>query len=82
MKQSPLGQVVLDCGKAAGVDMSEIIIKDNTEIGTFYVIPEEKRVHYQRKYSAWAQQQVGEFNWEHFFNKPNPWLHVTGFPFT
>ena len=66
------------CADFAGVDMSEVIYKENSEIGTFFVLPEEKKVHYQRAHSAWALQEKDEFDWNRFLSKPNAWLHITG----
>jgi hypothetical protein len=34
----------LDCAKAAKVDLTEVVLVENAEVGTFYVIPNEKRV--------------------------------------
>ena len=58
-----MGDIVRDCGLGAGVDMSKIVFKDRSEIGTFYVFPSEKKVHYQRGHSAWAQQELHLFDW-------------------
>ena len=70
--------MVKDCGEAAGVDMSLTAEIPNMEIGTFFVIPDERRVHYQRSHSAWKFQGKDIFNWKDVLNRKGAWLHVTG----
>ena len=63
-RASPLGNLVRDCAVKNGVDLSHVNYEEDSEIGTFYIIPEEKRVHYQRKHSAWANQKIEQFTWK------------------
>jgi len=78
----PLGELILRTGRQAGVDQTNVKLVDKEDVGMFFTIPEEKRVHYQRANSAWAKQKLGEFDWPTLF-KPRDahdklWLHTTG----
>eukprot|EP01114_Cavostelium_apophysatum_P004421 TRINITY_DN1464_c1_g1_i4.p1 TRINITY_DN1464_c1_g1~~TRINITY_DN1464_c1_g1_i4.p1 ORF type:complete len:542 (+),score=130.41 TRINITY_DN1464_c1_g1_i4:279-1904(+) len=75
----PLGDVIYQCGKDANIGMKHVMLKENEEVGVFYVIPDEKRVFYQRKHSAWARQDQNIFDWKQIFaEQARPWYHVTG----
>ena len=62
-----MGDVVYDCGVNAGVNMSEVKRVENAELGTFMIIPERNITHFQRKYSAFALQDPGLFDWTKVF---------------
>ena len=64
LPSGPLGDVVSECGAHAGVDMSEAVRVDGGEVGTFYVLPELKSVHYQRRHSAFALHEPASLNWK------------------
>ena len=48
------------------------------DLGIFWVLPEEKRVHYQRRNGVFARQDPSTLDWPTLFNTPNAWLHMTG----
>lgn len=50
----------------------------NSDLGTFYVLPEERTVHYQRRHSAFALHDPEQLDWSTLLDTPQPWLHVTG----
>jgi len=79
LPSGPLGNIVIRSAQNNSVSLANAIIVQNSDIGLFFVLPEEKRVHYQRYQSAWAQQQVDFFDWEKIFtSKPKLWYHITG----
>eukprot|EP01124_Arcella_intermedia_P028941 TRINITY_DN6006_c0_g1_i1.p1 TRINITY_DN6006_c0_g1~~TRINITY_DN6006_c0_g1_i1.p1 ORF type:complete len:601 (+),score=163.09 TRINITY_DN6006_c0_g1_i1:269-1804(+) len=59
--------------------MSKVQRMDNSDVGLFFVIPEAKRVEYQRRNSAWAAQGPHHFDFSSLFAPLRKgWLHVTG----
>ena len=51
---------------------------EGAEMGTFFVIPEARTVHYQRRNSAFALHEPNALEWHGLLAAPRPWLHVTG----
>jgi 2-dehydro-3-deoxygluconokinase len=72
----PDGKFVKHVGTTAGVIMDVPVI-DNERTGTFIVVPEEKRVYYNRRDSAFARHQSRLFDWPTLL-KDCTWLHMTG----
>lgn len=79
LPKGPLGEVVRRSGVDAGVCMDLVVTdeKDSAEMGVFYVLPEEGRVHYQRRHSSFAVQRPGLFDWSKSLGGAS-WLHLTG----
>jgi Entner-Doudoroff aldolase len=75
-----LGNVVRNCATSAGVSIKHCLTDDTTgEVGSFTVIPEEKRVHYRRKSSSFWKQSGDELKWEHIMKDCSAaWCHATG----
>lgn len=77
-----LGAVVRDCAAEAGVRMDYVVTHggEEAEVGCFHVIPEENRVHYQRRHSAFCTQPAGLFDWSSALSErgEGAWLHLTG----
>lgn len=72
----PLGKNVLETANI-GVRMKDVVVLPNERTGTFVVVPEEKKVYYDRKFSAFARHNPSSFNWEHILENAS-WLHMTG----
>ena len=72
-----LASLILGCAADAGVSTAGTILASDTDIcGTFSVIPEEKRVEYQRSASAfWTSAR--SFDWDSLL-KDVSWVHATG----
>ena len=58
-----MGDIVYDCGVAAGVDMSLVKRIPNSELGMFMIIPQRNITHFQRSHSAFALQDPSLFAW-------------------
>ena len=52
------------------------------EVGSFTMLPQEKRVHYRRSSSTFWIQQPQSFDWKHIYqgstDHNGAWLHATG----
>ncbi|CAE8708839.1 unnamed protein product [Polarella glacialis] len=77
-----LGDVVSGCAEEAGVRLDSVV-REGAEVGTFFVLPEEARVHYQRQHSAFCTQRAGLFDWQAILAERSSeggraWLHMTG----
>eukprot|EP00501_MAST-03F_sp_TOSAG23-6_P001954 GSMAST32.ASY1.ANO1.2038.1 assembled CDS len=71
--------VVFKCAEDVGVGINHVHIDPKGEMGIFYVLPDEKRVQYQRRTSSfWVAQP--NFNWYNIFTSPIlcDWVHATG----
>lgn len=76
-----LGKAVKKSAVEAGVDISHVVTSSsNEEVGSFTVVPEEKRVHYRRSSSAfWKNENQEKLNWRQIFAETKPtWCHATG----
>eukprot|EP00911_Craspedida_sp_UC1_P002828 UC1_evm3s2071 len=88
LPEGPLGDVVYDCGINGNLDMTGVLRVPNADVGTFTVLPEAKTVVYQRRRSAFSEQDPNAWDWDAEFkggddgsgsNVVGPtWLHMTG----
>eukprot|EP00940_MAST-03C_sp_MAST-3C-sp2_P002394 g2394.t1 len=83
--KSVLGDIIMNCAKDAGVDTTFSLTdaSERAELGSFYVIPDEKRVQYQRQHSSfWRQDWPDLFDWRDIILKSSQrhrvWVHQTG----
>lgn len=79
----PLGEIVHSCAAEAGVNLDHVILDEGGDLGTYHVLPEENRVHYQRKHSAFCLQRPGLFDWSEILKErcrdgSRAWLHLSG----
>ena len=72
-----LGDVVVQCGADAGVSNTHVKRVPGAPLGSFTVVPDEYRVHYERAHSAFWQMKPGLFEWPKIL-KDAKWLHATG----
>ena len=89
LPQNPLGRLIVNHGRAVGVDMRHVVLvpydgvgkKDRvglnfTEVGTGL---RSSVTMYDRGHSATSQMRPGEINWEELFQKQGVrWLHLGG----
>lgn len=73
---SPLSDWAVSASEEAGVTVHAERVASE-QVGTFHVVPEEKRVYYHRQHSAFARQAPGLFDWEMLLQGAK-WLHMTG----
>lgn len=81
----PLGDVVRSCAADAGVRLDHLrtLAGQSGEVGTYHLLPEEGRVHYQRRHSAFGTQPPGLFQWASILAEEGKggtplWVHMTG----
>ncbi|EGD74162.1 hypothetical protein PTSG_12407 [Salpingoeca rosetta] len=75
----PLGDLVYRSGDLAGVDQQFVLRIPGADVGTFTVLPELKRVHYQRQHSAFALHDPSQLDWDKILGgSDKKWLHMTG----
>ena len=72
----PMGDVVTDSCRHHEVEFSGPRV--DGDLGFFTVLPEEKRVHYQRRNAVFAQHDPSALDWSRLLSAPSPWLHMTG----
>ena len=74
-----LGNVVKTCANGAGVSTKySQFTSANSEVGSFTVLPKEKRVHYRRASSAFWKDKHN-FDWDKIIKEMKPsWCHATG----
>ena len=74
-----LGNAVKNCADDAGVSTEHSIFTSETdEVGSFTVIPSEKRVQYRRASSAFWNNS-NNFDWDQIVQDMKPsWCHATG----
>jgi len=74
-----LGEYVRDVAKHAGVDVQDVKLVPKSKMGIYHLIPDEGRVEYDRKDSAFAKQEKGQFKetWDKVA-QDTKWLHMTG----
>jgi len=70
--------MIRDSGTVAGVSLEHCHLDEGGEVGTYTVLPEEGRVHFERKHSSFALQNEGLVQWDKIFSKGLTWLHLTG----
>lgn len=75
-----LGNTVRRCAESAGVSTQFVkTTGSDSEVGSFTVIPEEKRVHYRRASSAFWAQKKNDLQWDKIVRDMSPsWCHATG----
>eukprot|EP00750_Incisomonas_marina_P009107 INCI15810.2.p1 GENE.INCI15810.2~~INCI15810.2.p1 ORF type:complete len:370 (+),score=69.12 INCI15810.2:68-1177(+) len=82
LPSGPNGEYVANACVDQGMSTDRIRFVDDADVGVFWVIPTEKRVLYQRKYSAfWINQTEEDFDWGAIFAPAKgltKWLHATG----
>lgn len=79
----PAGRWIQTCAQDANVDLAHIVTLPSENTGSFTVVPEEKKVSYYRKRSAFQQHDpASTFSWPSILRKTHPgrrtWLHLTG----
>eukprot|EP00947_MAST-08B_sp_MAST-8B-sp1_P003848 g3848.t1 len=77
LPDGPLAKVITHCGEHAGVCNNHVVQVAGEAVGTFTVIPEERRVHYQRSHSAFWAMAPDLFNWDTILSD-TAWIHATG----
>jgi hypothetical protein len=64
------------------VDISHVVTDDTADahMGTFFMLPDQERVFYQRRHSSFAKQAApGLFPWDSVFGTGDGvWYHATG----
>ena len=74
LPEGPLGAVVADAARDAGVDVDAAVryVPDGGDaLGTFTVLPEERRVHYQRRNAVFARHEPASLSWPHRHRTPS-----------
>lgn len=74
--KGPMGDVITESCKHHGVEFAGW--RPGGDLGIYTMLPELKTVHYQRRQSAFAQQNPDSFHWSSLLAGPRPWFHVTG----
>ncbi|MSR31360.1 MAG: sugar kinase [Gemmataceae bacterium] len=81
LPDNPLGRLVANHGREAGVDTSGVIYSKDDRLGLYFLefgaAPRASSVLYDRKGSAIAAIQPGMIPWEKVFQGTR-WFHVTG----
>jgi sugar/nucleoside kinase (ribokinase family) len=72
----PLGDVIIDSCVHHSVECVGPRVEG--DLGLYWVLPEEKRVHYQRRNAAFARHDPSILEWTALLDAPSPWLHLTG----
>ena len=74
------GRYVMDVATDAGVGIDHIVSVPATNCGAFTVLPDEGRVLYERRHSAFAAQDYGVLNWDAILSPSTPgervWLQA------
>ena len=73
----PLGDVITASCSHYGLEFAGLRVP-NADIGSFYVLPEARTVHYQRRHSAFALHEPDSLDWTPLLSARRPWLHMTG----
>jgi 2-dehydro-3-deoxygluconokinase len=81
LTRNPLGRIVANHGREAGVDMEHVVWTDDDRVGVYFLefgaAPRASSVLYDRKDSAIAHIQPGMVNWQTVLSGAR-WFHVTG----
>lgn len=77
LPSGPLGEVVSKNAKENGVKVERVVEVEGADMGLFFTLPELKRVHYQRKQSAFCTHKGDLFDWKSMLHG-NCWLIMTG----
>ena len=79
---NPFIHLLKSCTDSANVNTSHCYCNGDGEIGSFTMLPKQKRVHYRRKSSTfWNNQPESSYPWKEIFqgqNNNGAWLHATG----
>jgi len=78
LPSGPLGDMVRETARDAGVCLDHCAMDEGGEIGTFTVLPEESKVHFQRKNSSFAGQPEELVAWKKILSPGRTWLHLSG----
>lgn len=81
LTDNPLGRMIANRAREAGVDVSHILWTSEDRVGVYYVefgaSPRPSSVLYDRKDSAIARITPGRIDWAQVFSQAR-WFHVTG----
>jgi 2-dehydro-3-deoxygluconokinase len=81
LPDQPLGRLVLNRARAAGVDVSAVQLTPGGRVGLYFLeqgaAPRPGSIIYDRHDSAMAQLRPGQFDWPSLFAGAR-WFHVTG----
>jgi 2-dehydro-3-deoxygluconokinase len=81
LPDQPLGRLVLNRARAAGVDVSGVQLTPGGRVGLYFLeqgaAPRPGSIIYDRHDSAMAQLRPGQFDWPSLFASAR-WFHVTG----
>ena len=78
----PIVDLVLTCTNNTTVNTSHCYFNGDGEVGSFTILPTEKRVHYRRASSTFWLNQPQHYPWKKIFQGVHgtngAWLHATG----
>lgn len=81
LTKNPLGRLIANHAREAGVDTEHVVWTDEDRVGVYYVefgaAPRASSVLYDRKGAAIANIKPGMVNWKQVFTGAK-WFHVTG----
>jgi 2-dehydro-3-deoxygluconokinase len=81
LTDNPLGRLVLNRARAAGVDTGAVVLTEEDRVGLYFLefgaAPRASSVVYDRKDSAVARIRPGAVDWKGLFAQAR-WFHVTG----
>jgi 2-dehydro-3-deoxygluconokinase len=81
MTDNPLGRIIANRAREAGVRTSDILWTDKDRVGVYFLefgaAPRASSIIYDRANSAMARLQPGMINWEAVFSL-SKWFYVTG----
>jgi sugar/nucleoside kinase (ribokinase family) len=80
-EHNAMAEVMMRCVHDAGIRADRVHRAKDGVLGIFYVLPDEKRVQYQRRFSSFrVAQPVRGFDWPTILSQPEPcdWVHATG----
>jgi 2-dehydro-3-deoxygluconokinase len=81
LTRNPLGRLIANHARAAGVSTEHVVWTDEDRVGVYYLefgaAPRASSVLYDRKGAAIANIQPGMVNWPALFQECR-WFHVTG----
>jgi 2-dehydro-3-deoxygluconokinase len=81
LRQNPLGRLLVDHVRRAGVSSEHVLWTDEGRVGTYYVefgaAPRPSSVLYDRKDSAFSRLRPDMFDWKTIFAGAR-WFHITG----
>ena len=72
----PMGDVITDSATHHNVEFAGKRVEG--DLGFFTVLPELRRVHYQRRNAVFATHDPAWLDWAQLLDAERPWLHMTG----